>query len=397
MSQFGWVLAFSAMNNLFPNIVHPVTPTLLTQMGYADYMFGVLFAMMALGMLIMSPLWGRFADRHGRRPTFCLGMTLYTLAQIGFFLGRSEAFVLVMRFLGGIGSSGGLVALTACAIDLTDEDNRAARMSAFAAVNCIAASGGYFLGGMLGVLSVSHAFFAQFITLGLMTLSALWLLPETRQAHTPAASSTNFSSLSGFRQALRGMTPVLAVFLLCVTFATLSTYGYDNAFNYFIKRELGLNSSYNGIIKAVTGILGFVATLGVNRVLINRFAVDKVLPPVFLLCALSLLVSTFMSTLVGFFALSILFYLFNAMYQPLQQSLMTRASDGDFGLLSGLFNSARALGMIVGSLAAGFLYTVSPRAPFYMQVACFVLAACLSFIFSRLLARPTARKAATPA
>ena len=65
---------------------------------------------------------------------------------------------------------------------------------------------------------------------------------------------------------------------MCVAFALLfavnilinfGNTGFDQAFNYYLKDELGLTSSYNGIIKAGVGFVSFISNMTLCVWIIN--------------------------------------------------------------------------------------------------------------------------------
>ena len=60
------IIFFFFIQGIIHNIGHPVTPAFVRGLEIPDYMFGVFFAAMSLGLMIGSPLWGILADR-GRR------------------------------------------------------------------------------------------------------------------------------------------------------------------------------------------------------------------------------------------------------------------------------------------------------------------------------------------
>lgn len=381
-NTFALFLGFSAFHNLTVNLVHPVTPTLLTELGQPDYLFGVLFAAMSAGQLVSSTFWGRFSDRYGRRPAIIIGCLGYLPAQLLFLYGRSALLLVAARFIGGATATGMVVGLMAGAVDLSTPENRAMRLSSFAATVAVSASAGYFVGGLAGAGSVARAFWLQTAMLAAFAVLVWFFYAETLDEKAEPLHRNH--SLASLKNALSMLTPILCLYLACVSLSALGTYGYDNAFNYFIKRELGFPASDNGVIKAVTGLLGFVGTVLFNRQLLKRMTPARALTLVLCLCAGTLTLSTGLSRVVpAFIAANVVFYLFNAMYQPIAQSLMTATGIEDVGLLAGLFTSAKSVGMIGGSLAAGFLYTVSPLAPFIMQIACFLLAALCVALFAR--------------
>ena len=180
--------------------------------------------------------------------------------------------------------------------------------------------------------------------------------------------------------------PVL-LFLVSVVLASFSTMGYDNAFNYYIKDVLAFPSSYNGFIKATTGTLGLIANFTLNLWLIRRFAPQNTLLVLFPCCAVSLLITAQMKSVVPFLGACIVFYFFNSVYLPIQQTMMTQIQTENTGLLSGMFNAAKSLGNFVGPLFMSFVYARGTLLPFYFACGGFVLTTLVLLVHRKVSAR----------
>lgn len=370
------ILILTVVYNVAANLVHPVTPTLILEKGMPDYLFGVLFASMAAGNFVCSALWGRLADRHGCALVMALSMAGYGVTQLAFGYSEYMSQMIIARFFSGCFTGGFGIAAMAMIVDHSTDRERASNLSLYAAFVSVMSAAGYFIGGLIGVLSIRACFWTQSIMLWAGGALALLLMGR----HVPQIEGLTMRASTGGLRAARGLlTLPLLLFLLAVALANFGTYGYDNAFNYYIKEQLGFPSSYNGTIKAVTGLLGFGANLFLNRLIIKKFDGHHALTAMLTLCATTLIAAILMPNATSFIAMNIVFYLFNAMYVPIQQALVAEGRQSDIGLLSGLFSSAKCLGMVAGSLTAGFLYGFGAELPFYAMALAFALAAVVSF------------------
>lgn len=375
---FARLIAVAAILNLATNMVHPVTPTLMEQRGFPDYMFGVMFAAMAVGGFAFAPTWGRYSDRRGRRGPMAASILGYALMQMAFCYTPNPAAVIAIRFGGGSFVICSSVLLVACAVDLSPEPLRARNLAYVAAATTLGGSLGYFSGGLMGMVSVEAAFWAQSALLILSAALAWGLLGETLPA--PAVRPQR---ARGPKSGLRGLLDApMWLFLLGVTFAVFATTGYDNALNYYFRDQMRFDAWVNGVLRGVAGLMGLSVNLFVNPLVMRKFELRGSLAAVLALGGASVCVMIAMPGLPLFLTMKFTCDIFGAMYPPIQQSAMAENQDRDFGLVSGLFGSARSVGMVAGALAAGLLYEIAPAAPFYAQGVGFIMAAACT-LFSR--------------
>ena len=375
--------------NFGANFIHPVTPTLILDNHLPDYAFGLLFATMSLGSFAFSTFWGRMSDKRNRSSVMLVSLVGYALAQLAFGLSHTLPQMLAARLVAGCFTSGTSVCLMALIVDFSAPRERGAHLSYYAAMVGISAALGYFAGGMIGLMGVLPVFYAQ---TAVLLAAAVLVYAMLRRMEGGAPRSGATTKRLSMRQMAQMMTLPALLFLLGVALSNFANYGYDNALNYYMKRELGFASSANGIIKAASGLIGLAANLFINRWIMKRFDAHKALPAILVLSAAFLLLATAMPTVGLFFAVSAVFFLVSALHIPIQQALTTEGRHGDIGLLSGLFYSARFLGMIFGPLLSGFAYEFGAKIPFYTQVAAFLAAAVITFFGYRITAQPEPAK-----
>jgi len=371
---------FYASFALFSNVAHPITPTMFTNMGYPDYMFGVSFAAMAFAMFLSSPFWGKMGDNIGHSKIFAITMPLYGIAQMCFGLSTTTFFTTLSRLFCGLFSAGTVVSSMAYVVNATNQENRGRCMSYYAAVNSIFSAFGYFVGGVLGNKSVFLVFVLQtgalFIT---GFLSYINVKDSERNNFIYSTASAN--PFKAFIDMKKIMTATLITFLIAVFLTSFATTAYDNAFNYYIKEALKLPSSYNGVIKAIIGIVSLVVNFTINIYIVNKTDARKSIIIVLALCGISSMAVPFIHETMLFFAGNIVFFMFNAIYLPVQQVLVTKDRDMETsGIISGVFNSIRSIGMIFGALFAGFVYTKGNILPFIAASFAFILGSVISFI-----------------
>ena len=361
------------------NIAHPFTPKMFTELGLPDYMFGVAFASMSLGLFVTAPLWGKMGDRKGRVPMLALGLVGYAVCQFLFSYATTVWQVVLVRFVSGLFSSTSGVSAMAYIVDGTTPEQRSRYMSYYAAANSTGACAGFFVGGVLGDFSIKMGFLVQAGWLLLCALSVLLLCKDYHQGDT--SRPVRLAEINPFRAFIDAkyfLTPALLVFFMMTFLINFGIYGYDNAFNYFIKKELDFPSTYNGIIKAVVGIVGLILNFTLNIWLARRTNLRRSLYLLLFTTALTVFSVIFISSVPVFVALCTLNLILTAISVPMQQFLATKGADPEHsGIIVGVFNAFNSVGMMAGSLVAGFTYDLGPLWPFIVMAIAFLSAALL--------------------
>lgn len=371
---------FFGMFSVFSNMAHPVTPTMFIEKGFGDYLFGVSFAAMSLCYFIGSLIWGTVGDRHGHIKVMAFTGPVYGLAQFLFGMTDTVFMTIVARLIAGFFSSGVFVCSLAYLVNMTDKSNRGRHMSYYVAINSVGAAFGYFIGGVLGNVSIFAVFVVQTSTIvfnGIMT----YIFVDDSFNSNKFTLNTSLNPFRAYNDIIGEMPKILITFLSAVFLTSIATTAYDNAFNYYLKDALGLPSSYNGIIKAIIGIVTLTVNFTVNIYIEKHLDARKSIIVVLFFCGISSLAVPFIPALYPFFVGNIIFFMFNAIYLPIQQDIVTRDQDSKTsGIISGIFNSVRAVGMIFGSLFSGIIYEYGNTLPFITTSIVFFISAIISVV-----------------
>lgn len=365
------------------NFIHPVTPTLFTQLDLPKHMFGTAFAMMATATFLFAPMWGKISDKFGKIPTLCVAICGYAVGQIIFGISTNSAGILLGRFVGGAFMGGFTVTSMAYIVDMTVPKNRAKYLTYLAVSQTMSAAIGYLIGGLIGDYSIPAAFVAQVLTIFICSAVMFFVLAEPERAKVqPGAELARKTSINPFKALLdarKVITIPMLVFLISVFVTSFASMAHDNAFNYYMKDVLEFQPSYNGMVKAVIGIVGLVANFTVNMWLSAHTNLRKSIIGVLSVCAAVPFVCVLISGgAVPFIIANIVFYAFNAMWLPMQQTLAAQDPGAQSsGTVAGLYTSAKSLGMIFGPLFVGFIYNVNPKAPFVTSGIAFAIAAII--------------------
>ena len=159
--------------------------------------------------------------------------------------------------------------------------------------------------------------------------------------------------------------------------------GFDQVFNYYLKDQLGMTSSYNGIIKAAVGLVSFVANMSLCLWIIRKTNVRKSTVYTTMFCAAAAIGSLLITEIPIYIFCSIMVYAGYSVSLPLVQHMAAeQANPGQKNLVMGFYNATKWLGCVIGSLTSGLLYTVHAKLPFAIVAAayCISIAAALGYL-----------------
>ena len=333
---------------LAANFAHPVTPTIIQDLALPDYMFGLMLAAMQLSNFLFSPFWGKLNVSISSRQTLCVCCMGYGVAQLGFACATTQAVILLVRILAGV-----------------------------------------FVGGILGEFSIRGTFFLQAFCLAAAgVLFRLVCLPDGQQTQIDWKQTLKQTNpLQAFLDGKHFMNVAFVMLFAVNILMNFANTGFDQVFNYYLKDQLGLTSSYNGIIKAAVGLISFVFNMSLCLWIIRRTDTRISITVLMGLCALTA-AGTVLTPRIGLFiALSVFVYAGYSVSLPvLQHMVAVQADPAQKNLVMGFYNATKSLGSIIGSLMAGFLYALHVKLPFAVVAVaygCSLLAAAGYLLRSR--------------
>ena len=385
---------FFVISTLFAlacSYAHPVTPVLFKQLGLPDYMFGVALACMSFGNLLFSPFWGRMCSRLSSRVVMLVCCVGYGVGQLLFVSCQSALQVVLARSFTGIFVGGVLVAQLTYVVGATPDENLRARYLVIqATVDAVANAVGYFIGGVLGEISVQAAVLAQTGTLAACGVLFMLTCQNDRKANAaPVRGKAFLREVNPFAAFLQGKPILSCAMAFLMAACSLQYFGrtcFDQSFNYYVVDQLHLSPGYNGAIKGSIGLVTLLANSTLCVWLMKNTPVKKSVIGVFTACGLSMALALTQTALAPFLLLSGLFYAFNAITVPMLRNLAAsgaRERGMDSGMVMSFYNALKSLGGILGALLAGFTYMVSPKTPFVCCIISMLCAAAVSLIYQR--------------
>lgn len=381
-----FTLFFAAMIifNLAANFAHPMTPTLIQNLHLPDYMFGLMLAVMMISQFLMSPFWGKINASISSRRTLLICCAGYGLAQLGFALSRTQSGILAARVLAGVFVGGIFVSFLTYVINAAKPEDQAKFLTWSATIQAVFGAFGYLVGGLLGEVSIRGTFLLQAATL---TASGILFYIACEPDNTLAEKLPlkqilkESNPLQAFADGRYFMNTAFALLFALNILMNFGNTGFDQVFNYYLKDQLGLTSSYNGIIKAAVGLISFAANITLCLWIIRRTNVRKSMVVLAAFCTAAS-VGAFLIPQIGIYiACSVLVYAGYSVSLPVLQHMAAEQADpAQKNLVMGFYNATKSLGSIIGSLLAGFLYGFHVKLPFMMVVVIYGAALVVAVI-----------------
>lgn len=386
-----YIILLFFIQGVLHNLGHPVTPAFVRSLGIEDYMFGVFFAAMSLGLMIGGPLWGIQSDR-GKRPLLAAsGLIIYSIGQVLFAYAHDETLMVIFRFIAGFGAVSSITIFTAELIRLSEVKNRAKNLAFAAASATLGASIGYYVGGFLNqntfFVSIlrtdvyEHIFLIQAILNALFAGLALILI-QNEKPQTSLAPKVNF--ITGLKQITKVDTSLL-IFMISLVFMTLGAINLSKYIDVYFD-ELGYSPSDLGTFVFATGIVSLFSSIFIVPLFAKMKKQLLVIGITHIIASIIVfIVFRGLNFLLLMYTVYMIYVVIKAIYTPLEQNYISRyAKENQYGSIMGLRQSFVSLGMVVGPLLGGFIYDIKPLYLFDFSAVSFLIGVVL-LIFVYLL------------
>ena len=321
----------------------------------------VLAYLVALAALVLGA--GRLGDLMGRRRVLLVGLALFAAASLAAALAPSLAMLVAARALQGAGAA----VMTALAMALVSETvpkSHAGRaMGLLGTVSAVGTALGPTLGGVLIAGWGWRALFIALLPLALLG----WLLvhryvAQDRQA--APADRPRAGGLGPFAQALRDMPLrsglATSALVSTVLMATLVIGPFH------LSRALGLPAALVGLAMSIGPLISAVSGVPAGRA-VDRFGAARVVLVGLAVSATGCLLLALLPAslgVIGYVAPLAVVTAGYALFQAANNTaVMARAAAGGRGLVSGLLNLSRQLGLIAGASVMGALFAWASGAP----------------------------------
>ena len=180
-------------------ILIPALPVFARTFNVSIFEASMVISAFALVRLLTAPLAGSLVNRLGERWVLSAGLLIVAISSAAAGLSQSFVQLLVLRGVGGLGSTMFSVSAMALLLRVVDEGNRARATSAYQGGFLIGGVAGPAVGGLVIAWSVRAPFFVYAITLLAATAVAVVFLRTPSRSPVVATSGTSADQASPSR------------------------------------------------------------------------------------------------------------------------------------------------------------------------------------------------------
>ena len=347
------VLIFSiTITGILANtLVVPAIPDILDAFDRSDASAGLFVAAGTLPGILMAPVIGVLADRHGRRAV--LVPCLVGFGVFGVLNGFAPTWetLLLFRLLQGVGGAGLINLAVVLISDHWSGIERARRVAQNAAVLTVSLAVFPPIGGGLTELGGWRLSFAPY-GLALLTAATIWRRLDPAR---PSQPPTMRAQLGAARAAVRHRDVLGSISMGGVVFVLI--FGlFLTAMPVHLEREFGLSAGLRGLIVAAPAASSTIAALrlGIWRGRHGAVAVLVTAGTLFVVAFVLIGVAPSLPVLV---VGTTLYGLGEGIFIPTLQDVVAGAAPADQrGAVVAVWVGAARLGQTIGPLAVGGLY-----------------------------------------
>ena len=386
------IIAIVGVAGMSMAILQPVMPLYLTSIQMTPAMIGLMLATGMVGMVFGESSGGWLADRVGPKFPLTVGTFLCIPMVLSFVFFRQITFIFVIFFVWGVirstifGPSRGYIG------NNSSLHNKAtliavytATQSAFRSLGSLASG---FIADNLGYNWNFYTSAAISLIAGILVFIALRKIPIWKHGSSSAATYARVK-FKPVKQRVR-YKPFLLQCLLPVLF--LLGMGANSFLPLLATQVIKVDATQVGIIFTVGGLANMLLLLPMGR-LADRRSKKVLMVSGLFLSAIAFCGIAFSTTFLELILFTVVNSAAFAIFTPASVALLSNSVPGYWqGTAMGIYGASEDLGIIIGSSAAGYIWTdLGPPSVFLMgSITCAAGAViCLAFIREKSLLNQT--------
>lgn len=361
-------------------IVLPTLPFIADDLGLTSFQMGSLITGWAVSQLITAPIWGRFADKKGRKPVLIFGLFGFGIAFLILILAQNYWQLLIARIIGAALSSGTHPAVFSMVADFSTLKNRNLSMAQMGALNGL----GFLCGPAIGGLFTPFGITVPFIVAGslaLITIPVAWVfIKEPMEKEIRLVENDNPSFWRSISMVAKTGYWNLYTITLGLSIAASSFFGL---LGYFMIARYDASAFYVSLAFSAQAGTSVTVQFFLLKKLYEVFDEEKLTK--IGLCIVTtgfIIIATapvpwmviIGCTLTGFG---------QACVRPTVISLLSKRSEMGQGITMGLQQSIDSLGRIIGPLWGGWVFAYLVPGPFITSALITFLLLIMMLVISK--------------
>ncbi len=328
-------------------IIAPTIPLYAETLGATGILFGLIYSAFSVSRAVFMPLTGKLSDRRGRKAFITTGLTIYTLASLGYIWADTPIELVWIRFLHGIGSAM-VIPIAAAAIgDLSPKGREGSVMGTFNVALFLGFGTGPLLGGLvLDAAGASTVFLLMGSLSALALLTVIFFIPEKQDQIRSQPQVSRFQTI-WTQDVFKG--------LLIFRFSNAAMRGTTTAFLPVFAIKLGVSPGRIGLLVSLNILLTAVLQLVFGKTADRR---DRRLLIIAgnLLTAIPLILTPLVDCFTSLLILGTIMGVGGGLAFPAASAVATELGRRHgMGNIMGFFNQSMSFGMIVGPVISGFV------------------------------------------
>lgn len=247
------------MTQMATTIYLPSLPAVERELGVSRSTAALSVSLFVIAAAAPVLLWGRAAERFGRRAAVLASLTIFIVASVLLAVNTSAPGLLILRSLQGIGAGGAAIIARIFVRDLGGGEALTRRLSVLSIAFVVALGGGQFLGGLIGRYSDWQ--------LGFVVLAVVGAVGAFGTMTLPLRAGLGRSRQGGTTRIYFGILTTRAFLLPTVAaglgFATIVL--LQEVAPFVFQQHFGLSVDGYGNIGLLFGLAYFAGAMTVNR------------------------------------------------------------------------------------------------------------------------------------
>ncbi|MGD9710748.1 MAG: MFS transporter [Thermomicrobiales bacterium] len=269
-----WICVLIAANQLGFGSIIPVIALYAEDFGVTKTAIGLAIGVYGLARFVANVPAGQLADRYGRKSTLAVGGVITVAGSALCAIAPNYETFLVARFINGAGAAVVLTGGQIVVADIASPHNRGRVMAIYQGVFLSAVAAGALPGGWLATqYGLASPFWANAILAAVVTVLALFFVPETRPQVLESAVRAASGVALSFRQQISLLMATPGFLLVClVSFISFfaRTGALFNVIPIHADVNIGLETNQIGIGISIATIVGVILAYP-SGMLIDRF------------------------------------------------------------------------------------------------------------------------------